>query len=108
MVGTNLRAKTRVPTEKTPVMSDASTQTELVRKETPVQVVGCSECPDPSSGAKVSPCIRCAQVEDLLRQVAELQETVERLCSVRGAEMETDTWFQNHVPVVDTTENKAP
>ncbi|GAB0206374.1 mitochondrial enolase superfamily member 1 [Grus japonensis] len=54
MVGTCLRAKASVPTENiSPEMSDASTQTEVVRKETSVQAVGCSECPDPSPGEKV-------------------------------------------------------
>lgn len=59
---------------------------ELLRKETSVQAVGCNECPG-SSGEKASACTSCAQV-DLIHQVAELQETAERLCSVRGAEME--------------------
>ena len=90
MVGTHLRVKTSVSTEKAPEMSDASSQMELVRKETSVQTVGCNECPDPSPGEKVSTCKRCAQVDDLLCQVAELQETVKRLCSIRGAETETD------------------
>ncbi|PKU31482.1 rna-directed dna polymerase from mobile element jockey-like [Limosa lapponica baueri] len=40
--------------------------------------------------------------------VAKLQETVKRLCSIRGAETEIDKWFRNHIPVVDTTENEAP
>jgi len=72
MVGTHLRARTRAPTAGTPVMSDASTQTELVTKETSVQAAGCSECPDPSSGALVSACTRRRQVEDLKRQMGEL------------------------------------
>lgn len=54
-------------------MSDASTQTELVRKETSVQVVSCNKCTDPSPGDKASTCTSCARVEDLLHQVAELQ-----------------------------------
>ena len=90
-----------------PVMSDDSTQMELVTKETSVQAAGCSKCPDPSSGALVSACTRCRQVEDLMRQVAELQETVKRLRSIRGAELETDMWLQNHVPVETTNENEA-
>ncbi|GAB0210389.1 hypothetical protein GRJ2_003504700 [Grus japonensis] len=109
MVDTRLRAKASVPTENiSPEMSDASTQMELIRKETSVQAVGCSECQDPSPGEKVSTCARCAQIDDLLRQVAELQETVKRLCSIRGAEMEKDRWFHNQVPVASTTENEAP
>lgn len=70
VVGTCQRAKTG----KSPEMSDAFTQTELVRKETLIQVVGCSEYLEPSLSGKVSTCTGCAQVDNLLRQVAELQE----------------------------------
>ena len=108
MVGPHLRAETSVCTDKAPEMPYASTQTQLVRKETSVQTVGCNKCPEPSPGGKVSTCKRCAQAEDLLRQVAKLQETVKRLHSIRGAKTETDKWFQNHAPVADTTENEAP
>ena len=108
MVDTRFRVKTSVSTEKAPEMSDASTQMELVRKETSVQTVGCNKCPEPCPGEEVSTCKRRAQVDDLLCQVAELQETVKRLCSIRGAETEIDKWFQNHAPVADTTENEAP
>jgi len=107
MVGTRLRAKTRAPTVGAPVMSDASTQMELVTKETSVQSEGCSKCPDPSSGALVNACPRCGQVGDVICQVAELQETVKRLCSIRGAELEIGKWLQNHAIVVATTENEA-
>ncbi|PKU34838.1 28s ribosomal protein mitochondrial [Limosa lapponica baueri] len=108
MVSTRLRVKTSVSTEKVPKMSDTSTQTKLVRKETSVQTVYCNECPDPSPGEKESICKSCAQVDDRLHQVAELQETVKRLRSIRGTKMEIDKWFQNHAPVVDTRENEAP
>ena len=37
-----------------------------------------------------------------------MQETVKRLRGIRGAEMNIDKWFQNHDPVVGTTENEAP
>ncbi|GAB0183754.1 cAMP-dependent protein kinase inhibitor alpha [Grus japonensis] len=40
--------------------------------------------------------------------MVESQETVKRLCSIRGAKMEIEKWFQNLAPVVDTTENEAP
>ncbi|PKU28829.1 suppression of tumorigenicity 5 [Limosa lapponica baueri] len=40
--------------------------------------------------------------------VAELQETVKRLRSIRGAKTEIDRWFQNNIPAVATTENEAP
>jgi len=48
MVGTRLRARTRAATVGPPMMSDASTQMELITKETSVQAADCSECPDPS------------------------------------------------------------
>ncbi|CAM9602172.1 unnamed protein product, partial [Bubo scandiacus] len=38
--------------------------------------------------------------------VAKLQETIKRLHSIAGAEMEVDKWFQNLM--ADTTENEAP
>jgi len=57
-------------------MSDTSAQAEQVRKESSIQALGCSKCPDPSRGAKGSPCTRCTQVEDLIHQVAKLQEIV--------------------------------
>lgn len=39
--------------------------------------------------------------------MAVLQEIVKRLCSIRGAELDLDRWFQNWAPVVDTPENVA-
>ena len=72
MVDAHLRAKTSVPMEISPEMSDASTQQERGRKETSLQAVGCSECLDLSPGKKISTCTRCTQVDDLLHQVAEL------------------------------------
>ena len=107
MVGTRLRTRTRAHTVGAPVMSDASAQTELVTKETSMQPAACSECPDPSPGVLVSACTRCRQVEDLIDQVAELQETVNRLRSIRGAELEIDARFQDHAPVETTNENEA-
>jgi len=107
MVGIRLRARTRAATVGIPVMSDASIQMELVTKEISVQAAACSECPDPS-GALVSACTRCRQVEDLIGQEAELQETVHRLCCIRGAELEIDTQLQNHAPVETTNETAAP
>jgi len=75
MVGTGLRGRTRAHRVSSLVMSDASTQMEQVTKETSVQAAACSERPDPSPGALVSACTRCRQVEDLISQVVELQET---------------------------------
>lgn len=76
MVSTCLRVKNSAPAEKATEMSHVSTQTEPVRKETSAEAVGCNVCPDPISGEKVSACTRCAQVDDLIRQVAELHKTI--------------------------------
>ena len=108
MVGARLRAKAGVSAATAPEMSDASTQTEPLRKEIAVQASRCDECPDLPPEAQARTCERCKQVEDLSHQVAELQETVRRLRSVRGAEEEIDEWFHNQSVVVDATQNKAP
>lgn len=39
----------------------------------------------------------------LLHQPSELKETAKRLCAIRGAKTGIDTWFQNRVPMRDTT-----
>lgn len=44
VVVSHLSAKTSVYTGKSPEMLDAVIQTELVRKETSVQMVGCTKC----------------------------------------------------------------
>lgn len=98
MVGTHFRTKTGVSTEKGPKLSDASTQREPVRRETLVHAGGCNECSDPSPRGKVSTWIRCAQINDLLRQVTELQEIVKRLCRIREAETEIDNPFRTMLP----------
>lgn len=73
---------------------------EMVRKMS-AQVVACNEFPDTSSGEKAGTCTKHAQVNDLLQQVVELQETVNRLHSIRGAEMEI-MWLWNYPPTTDT------
>lgn len=80
--------KTLLLQGESPEISHAFAQMEPVRQEISVQVVDCTECQDPTPGEKISTCTQCAQVVDLLCRVAELQETVNRLCSIRGAEME--------------------
>ena len=101
MVGTCLRVKAVAPAggsaPSTPAVTDASMQTELPKGEAAVQTSGCRECLDLSPGAGTGSrpaCKRCAQVEDLLQQVAELQEAVRRLRNIREAEKELDSWFQ--------------
>lgn len=72
MVSTHPSAKTRVFTEKEAEKLDIFSEMELVKKETSVQLVGCSKCPDSSPCEKVSIWKRCAVLED---QVAKLQES---------------------------------
>lgn len=91
MVGTCLREKKVVAlaAQSIPVVADASTQTELLRGEGVVQASDCWKCLNLLPGAGSGPaCQRCAQMEDLLQMVAELQESVRRLCSIREAEEE--------------------
>ncbi|KAK4827437.1 hypothetical protein QYF61_017994 [Mycteria americana] len=96
-----LRAKAAAPAggsaPSTPAVADASTQTELLKGEAAVQTSGCRKCLHLSPGAGTGgrpACKRCAQVEDLLQQVAVLQEAVGRLRNIREAEKELDNWFQ--------------
>ena len=91
--GTRLRAKAAAlaggSAPSTPAVADASTQTELLKGEAAVQASGCRMCPDLSPGAGTGSrpaCKRCAQVEDILQQVAELQEVVRRCRDIREAE----------------------
>lgn len=58
---------------------------------------GCRRCLELSLGAGTGSrpaCRRCAQVEDLLQQVAKLQEVVRGLCSIGEAENKLDSCFQ--------------
>lgn len=97
IVATCPRAKRSVATERAPEKSDASTQTDLLKKETSIQGIGCSKHPGLSSGEKVSTYKRRVQIEDLLCQVAVLQQTVERFHSITEAQTEIDKWFHYHV-----------
>ncbi|KFP08496.1 hypothetical protein N300_08288, partial [Calypte anna] len=71
--------------------------TELPSRHAAVQVSGCSEClclALVSKGTSDTACVRCEQVDDLLRQVVKLTEEVERLRTIRECEREIDWW--NH------------
>ena len=71
------------------------TQTEYPLKNAAVQVTGCRECQSlflPSAGGRDAACVRCEQVDDLIRMVAELKEEVERLRAIRECEREIDFW----------------
>lgn len=44
MMGTHLQTETCTPTLKVLGVSDASTQMELIRKQTSMEKTGCNEC----------------------------------------------------------------
>lgn len=46
----------------------------------------------PPAGGRETVCVRCEQVDDLIRMVAELKEEVERLRAIRECEREMDWW----------------
>ena len=74
-------------------MKTMATQTEVLPKNVAVQVSGFRECLSlllPEESGRNSTCMRCEQVEDLLRTVTELKEEVERLRTIRECEQETD------------------
>ena len=76
-------------------VTSVATQTEGSGKHAAVQVLGCRVCPSLLSVSDSSgeyACGRCAQVEELLSQVAELREEVNRLRIIRESEMEIDWW----------------
>ncbi|PKU40854.1 hypothetical protein llap_8842 [Limosa lapponica baueri] len=80
---------------KAPVKKNVGTQTELPRKDASLQGPGCTECLSLAvvpQGPRDTHCMRCEQINDLLRQVVELREEVERLRSIRECESEIDWW----------------
>ncbi|PKU48703.1 rna-directed dna polymerase from mobile element jockey-like [Limosa lapponica baueri] len=80
---------------KAPVKKNVGTQTELPRKDAAVQGPGCTECLSLAvapQGPRDTHCVRCEQINGLLRQVVELREEVERLRSIRECESEIDWW----------------
>lgn len=73
-------------------MTNASTPTKLLKGGAAVQTSDCRKHLDLPPEADGRPaCKRCAQVEDLLHQVAELQEAVRRLCNIRETEELADS-----------------
>ncbi|KFQ34587.1 hypothetical protein N331_07827, partial [Merops nubicus] len=71
------------------------TQTEVLHKQAAVQVSVCSEYLNlalEAEGVRDTACVRCDQIKDLLRQVVELREEVERLRRIRECESEIDWW----------------
>lgn len=69
VVVSHLSAKTSVHTRKSPEVPDVVTQIELVRKETSIQMVGCTKCFEPPPTDKVGSCKRCTQMNGVLWQV---------------------------------------
>lgn len=99
MVDTHLTTKAAAggsaPTA--PTVADACTQMELLKEEAAVQTSDCRKGLDLSPGADTGgrpACKICAQVANLLLQVAELQKVVRRLCNIRETEKQLDSWFQ--------------
>jgi len=75
-------------------VADASTQMELLKGEAALLTSDCRKLLDlpPGAGTGGRPVYkRCAQVEDHLQLVAELQEAVRRLHNIREAEKEIDS-----------------
>lgn len=77
------------------VKKDVATYTELTKRHTGVQASGYRECLSiPLGCSRDSSCVRCDQVDSLLCLVAELQDEVERLRSIRAPEVAIDWWNQ--------------
>ena len=71
------------------------TQTDYPLENAAVQVTACRECQSlllPSAGGRDTACVRCEQLDDLIRMVAELKEEVERLRDIRERERDLDWW----------------
>jgi len=93
MVGSLLRAKAAAlsgeSAPSTPVVGDASIQTEQLKGEAAVQTSDCRKRLDLSPGAGTDSrpaCKRCSRVLSCRRQ--------RRLRNVREVEKEIDSWFQ--------------
>ena len=72
-----------------------TTQTDRLLNNAAVQVSGCRDCLSlllPSAGGRETACVRCEQVDDLVRMVAELKEEVQRLRDIRECKREIDWW----------------
>ncbi|XP_074991813.1 uncharacterized protein LOC142074828 isoform X2 [Calonectris borealis] len=96
MVTTRQKAvSSAAPELLAPSRTNAATQTELLFRHAPTQVSGCGMCEgiflEVESDCKQD-CGRCDQIDELLCLVAELQEEVSRLRSIRESEKEIDQW----------------
>lgn len=82
------------------VTSETSTQRELQKEDTALQVQGCREClwPLAKAGASRDGFLargRCAVIKDLCHHIKELQQEVSSLHSIRDNEKEIDQVFSN-------------
>ncbi|XP_068521222.1 uncharacterized protein [Anas acuta] len=87
------------------------TQTDCPLKNAAVQVTGCKECLSlllPSAGGRDAACVRCEQVDDLIRMVAELKEEVERLRAIRECEREIDWWSNSLQGLKERYQDETP
>ena len=87
------------------------TQTDCPLKNAAVQVTGCRECQSlflPSAGGRDAACVRCEQVDDLIRMVAELKEEVERLRAIRECEREIDFWSNSLQGLKERHQGETP
>ncbi|XP_068535230.1 uncharacterized protein [Anas acuta] len=87
------------------------TQTDCPLKNAAVQVTACRECQSlllPSAGSRDTGCVRCEQVDDLIRMVAELKEEVERLRAIRECEREIDFWSNSLQGLKERYQGETP
>ena len=90
------------------------TQTDCPLKTAAVQVSGCRECLSlllPPAGDRETVCVRCEQVDDLIRLVAELKEEVERLRVISliwECEREIDLWSDSLCGLKDRGRGETP
>ena len=95
----NCKAEAETQTEALqPTYADVSPQTDLPRTKRAVQTSGCIklqhlEIPLAPEGSGGCHSCKCAQLEELFKQGAMLQEELDRQHSIREREQEIDTWY---------------
>lgn len=81
---------------------DTATHAPLPQGHAAILVSGCRKCHSLSlilDDSINNSCARCEQVDDLLCMVAELQDDIEMLWSIRGSEEEIDSWSHTLPPL---------
>ena len=95
----NCKAKAESQTQALqPTCADISTQTDLPRTEIAVQISGCMqlqrlEVPLAPEGSGGCHSCKCAQLEDLFKQVALLQKGLNRQHSIWECKREINVWY---------------